>query len=280
MKQQERYKQFYKELVHRQLCNYPVAHRGILQLHESEPENSLAALKHCINEGVLFIEIDLQKTKDGVLVLMHDTTVDRMTNGTGAIANLTLEEIKSLNLYQGSGEGQVLTDEKIPTFEEALSVIKGKALANVDKGWEYRTDVYQILKEKDAFPNVLIKSDAPIEEIYQYLQETNYDIQYMHKVFSQDVEQMDDIITKLRPLALEVSFFEKDEPIVATSYIQHLQESTNVWLNALDVSKNAGLNDSLSLKKPDQGWGWLIGKSPNLIQTDFSLRFNDYKVSK
>jgi len=278
MTQQEHYKQFYNALTNRQLFNYPVAHRGILQLHETEPENSLAALRHCINEHVLFIEMDLKKTRDGELVLMHDPTVDRMTNGTGAIADLTLEEIKSLHLYTGSGDNQVLTDEKVPTFQEALSVIKGKAIVNADQGWEYRDDIFQILSEQDAFQHVVIKSDAPVAEVERYQQLTHYKVSYMHKVFNKDVAQMEDIITQLRPLALEVSFYEEDEAIIADSYIKGLQEKTNVWLNALDGSKNAGFNDSLSLSRSDkEGWRWLMNKSPNLIQTDFSTRFNSYR---
>lgn len=277
MKQHELFNTFYNELINKQLQNYPVAHRGIIRLHESTPENSLTALKHCISEGVRFMEIDLQKTKDGKLILMHDLTVDRMTNGSGAIQDMTLAEIKSLNLYEGSGKNRELTTERVPTFEEALDVLRDNAIANVDKGWEYREDVYRILKKRNDFQHVIIKSDAEIKEVHQYLQSKDYSIHYMHKVFNKDVEYIEEVLRSLRPTALEISYYDKDETIVSIPFIQRLQEKTNVWLNALDVSANAGTNDSLSLDRPDEGWGWQIGRSPNFIQTDYSILFNSYK---
>ncbi|WP_156290657.1 glycerophosphodiester phosphodiesterase family protein [Oceanobacillus salinisoli] len=277
MRQHDTFTELYNQLLNKQLQNYPVAHRGIIRLHEPIPENSLAALHHCIRQGVLFMEIDLQKTKDGELVLMHDTTVNRMTNGSGKISDMTLSEIKSLYLYEGSGKNKRTTKEKIPTFEEALDVINGKAIANVDKGWEYREEVFHMLKKKDMFQHVLIKSDKTIKEVQQFLKDTKYDIYYMHKVFNRDVENMEEILHTLCPLALEVSFFKKEDTIVSNSLIQELQQKTNVWLNALDVSSNAGVNDSLSLVDPSKGWGWLMEKSPNLNQTDYSLIFNDFK---
>ncbi len=65
--------------------------------------------------GVDWLEFDVQMTKDGALVVIHDETVDRTTNGTGAVRDLTLEEIRSLDAGQG---------EKVPTFEEVVQLAK------------------------------------------------------------------------------------------------------------------------------------------------------------
>ena len=62
------------------------------------PENSIQALKNAIYFGADLIETDVRLTKDGHVVMMHDYTVDRMTNGTGRVSELTLEEIKKLQL--------------------------------------------------------------------------------------------------------------------------------------------------------------------------------------
>ena len=72
-----------------------VAHRGDWRNH---PENSLPAFQSCIEMGVDMIEIDLQRTKDGELILMHDRTVDRCTNGKGKISEMTYDEIQRLRL--------------------------------------------------------------------------------------------------------------------------------------------------------------------------------------
>src|SRR3990170_178003 len=69
------------------------AHRGGVNL---APENTLAAYQHAFAYGVDFVEIDVRETADGVFVSMHDNTVDRITNGSGAVSALTWAEIQSL----------------------------------------------------------------------------------------------------------------------------------------------------------------------------------------
>ena len=71
-----------------------IAHRGS---PITEPENTLAAFQNAINQGEDWLEFDVQMTKDGVLVVIHDETVDCTTSGTGAVRDLTLEQIRSLD---------------------------------------------------------------------------------------------------------------------------------------------------------------------------------------
>lgn len=93
------------------------AHRGAMSTH---PENTLPALQEAVRLGAHMIEFDIQLTKDGALVLMHDATVDRTTNGKGKVSGLTLAEIKALDA--GSKMGAAFTGTRIPTFEEALAI--------------------------------------------------------------------------------------------------------------------------------------------------------------
>lgn len=93
------------------------AHRGAMSTH---PENTIPAFKEAIRLGAQMIEFDVQLTKDGALVLMHDATVDRTTNGKGKVADLTLAELKELDA--GSKLDAKFAGTRIPTFEEALAV--------------------------------------------------------------------------------------------------------------------------------------------------------------
>lgn len=93
------------------------AHRGAMSTH---PENTLPALQEAVRLGAQMIEFDIQVTKDGALVLMHDTTVDRTTDGKGKVGDLTLAEIKALDA--GAKFDKRFTGARIPTFEEALAV--------------------------------------------------------------------------------------------------------------------------------------------------------------
>lgn len=94
-----------------------VAHRGLL--HHA-PENTLANFRACL-ELRLGFEFDVEITKDGVLVCIHDGTVDRTTNGHGKVADLTLEEIRHLDA--GSWFDSKFANEKVPTINEVLQLI-------------------------------------------------------------------------------------------------------------------------------------------------------------
>lgn len=98
-----------------------VAHRGATAY---TPENTIAAFDLAVDMKADYIEIDVQRSKDGELVLIHDTTVDRTTDGTGKVGDLTLEQLRSLDA--GSWKGDQFAGEPIPTFEEILDHYHGK----------------------------------------------------------------------------------------------------------------------------------------------------------
>lgn len=90
-----------------------IGHRGVMGV---EPENTLRSFARAEREGLDGIELDLHLSKDGGLVVMHDTTVDRTTDGSGAIGDLTLTELRGLDAGQG---------ERVPVFEEVLEQVGG-----------------------------------------------------------------------------------------------------------------------------------------------------------
>jgi len=102
------------------------AHRGAMDTH---PENTLAAFHEAIRLGAQMIEFDVALSKDGKLVLMHDATVDRTTNGNGLVSQLTLEELKKLDA--GGWKNGQFKGERIPTFDEALAVMPDNMWLNV-----------------------------------------------------------------------------------------------------------------------------------------------------
>ncbi len=98
----------------------------------SIPENSISAINASVAGGVDCLEIDLQITKDGVLVVSHDAKIDAETNGSGTIANMTYAQIQQYYL-KSRRNGKVST-ERMPTFEEFLIASKGKIYLNIDYG--------------------------------------------------------------------------------------------------------------------------------------------------
>ncbi len=102
------------------------AHRGASTTH---PENTLAAFREAIRLGAHQIELDVYLTRDGSLVVIHDATVDRTTDGTGRVAAFTLAEIKKLDA--GSWKGEQFAGERVPTLTEALEIMPRNTWLNL-----------------------------------------------------------------------------------------------------------------------------------------------------
>lgn len=103
-----------------------IAHRGA---SGNYPENTLLAFEKALEIGVDEIELDLRVTKDGHLVVMHDDTVDRTTDGMGRVAGLTLAGIRKFDA--GIVFGERFRGERVPIWEEALELVQGKVRLNV-----------------------------------------------------------------------------------------------------------------------------------------------------
>ena len=102
------------------------AHRGASETH---PENTLAGLREAVRLGAQMIEFDVALTKDGKLVLMHDHTIDRTTDGKGPVSDWNLAELRKLDA--GSWKDPKFQDERVPTLEEALAIMPENIWLNV-----------------------------------------------------------------------------------------------------------------------------------------------------
>ncbi len=104
-----------------------IAHRGASGI---APENTLAAIGAALDMGVDMIDIDVRMTKDEHIVVIHDATVDRTTDGSGSVEDYTLSELKYLDA--GSWKDSKYTGEQIPTLQEVLDSIDGRAIALIE----------------------------------------------------------------------------------------------------------------------------------------------------
>jgi glycerophosphoryl diester phosphodiesterase len=128
-----------------------VAHRGMVS---GFPENTLAAYRQSISLGFSGIEIDLRATADGHIVVIHDETVDRTTNGTGDVGQMTLAEIKSLDA--GSRAGPEFADQRIPTYQEVLAALHGSGTKIVlDIKQSEKLDNERVVRLTEQFGAVL-----------------------------------------------------------------------------------------------------------------------------
>jgi glycerophosphoryl diester phosphodiesterase len=253
------------------VLNSPKTDQVLVVAHRADwrnfPENSIEAIKSAIAMNVDMVEIDIAKTSDGHLVLMHDYTLDRTTNGSGPVSRYTLDSLKKLYLKDGLG---VVTRYKIPTLEEAMLVAKGKILVNLDKCYEYFAQAVSILEKTNTLQQTVIKASKPYE-----LVKTEFG-QYLDKVIFMPIVDLrnknanqiiDSYLLNHKPIAFELVF--NDDALADNKLFEKITSNgSKIWINSLWPSLNGGHDDDTALNDIEHSYGWIVNKSAKLIQTD------------
>ena len=138
------------------------AHRGACKV---APENTLPAFEAAVRLGADGVELDVQYSSDGGLVVFHNPTLDATTNGTGRVTAHTLDELRSLDA--GSWFGPEFAGTRIPTLDEALDLLRGKALVNIELKVLYSlksslgADVVALVRRHGMADQVVLSSFNP-----------------------------------------------------------------------------------------------------------------------
>lgn len=245
-----------------------VAHRGCWK-HAAE--NAVSAIHACRRLGIEIVELDVRRTRDGVLVLMHDDMVDRTTDGTGPAEAMTLAEFKRLRLRAGAGGPDApLTDEAPPTLAEAIEAARGALLVNIDAKGPVVLDAVRTLDEQGLLDHAIIKTTAPpTDPVLQRMIHAGT-ILYMPVL---DERRLD------RPLSDEMRRFHGSSPAAYEIVFQtqeYLEEAMpgiqaqgrRLWVNTLRRDHAAGHTDARAMLDPDAHWGALARWGATIIQTD------------
>ncbi len=130
------------------------AHRGCSGV---APENTMAAFEAAIAIGADFLELDVHRTADGEIVCMHDATVDRTTDGSGAIAEMTLAQLQALDA--GSWKHRRYAGERVPRLVDVLEVIAPRIVVDIEiKDRGIAAPVVELIRAADALRRVTIVS--------------------------------------------------------------------------------------------------------------------------
>lgn len=262
------------------------AHRGgyISNGTRVHAENSLAACENSILLGADILEIDVRKTIDDHLVIMHDSTVNRTTTGSGNVSDMTLAQLRDLRLL---GPDNQPTDEPVPTLEEIMTLAKGRALINLDK-----LDIkdatlmglaMDVLHATDTVNHAIFKGGATAAEIAatraSYPDDT---IDYMPVLSNKSESETVTALTTHTPHAIELIFDNIETGMLSsTSTNTAHQTDTRIWINSLWGSLCANHHDSIALGgDPDGSWGWLVQKGATIIQTDNTPQLVTYLESR
>ncbi len=241
-----------------------VAHRGDWR---NAPENSLQAIKNCIEMGVDIVEVDVAKTSDGHLVLLHDETLDRTTTGKGLIGNMSLDSVRKLYLKDGLG---IKTKHRIPTLEEVLLLIKGKIMINLDKSYPYFRQVYELLIKTETLDHAIFKGKYPYEKVKKDLDG------YLNKIIFMPIVDLNNATSQsiietyqnqMKPVAFEFTYA-SDSLKIINSFPDIIKKGSRIWNNSLWESQNGGHDDERAVFDKEGSYGWQITHGITIIQTD------------
>jgi glycerophosphoryl diester phosphodiesterase len=138
---------------------YVIAHRG--GIVPGIPENTMPAFQKCVELGVDAIELDLRSTSDRKIIILHDASVDRTTDGSGPVNALSISEVKSLN----AGEGY-----SVPTFQEVIRLIKGKDIKLLldlkEQDTWYRQEIVNLIQKYEVSDQIIIGARSLEDVLY------------------------------------------------------------------------------------------------------------------
>lgn len=237
------------------------------------PENSAMAIESIIKMGADIMELDLKMTRDSVLVLSHDRTIDRCTTGKGKVSDYTYEELMQFNLKRAHGVKSDTTH--ILTLEQALAICKDRICVNVDQGYEFYDQVLEITERLGVTDQILIKGKRPIEVVAEHEAKYPHNMMYMPIVDIQKEKGIELFNSYLEqsvvPLAYEVCWQSEDGSF-QDACAKILAQGSKIWVNTIWASLCGGDgndDDAAYISgDPDSVYKRYLDLGVSMIQTD------------
>lgn len=237
------------------------------------PGNTITAFDIALAQGSDMIEMDLNMSADGVLIIFHPGEEEHRLGKQIHLPEMPYEEIRKLR-YQSTPFG-------IPSFDEVLERYKGKCYINVDKFWDHPKEIYHAIKRHNMLDQIVVKCD-PSEEVFRFLEEVAPDIAYLPIVKNNYRHHEELMRRNIHYVGAEFVFDTEDAELASDEMIERMHRSGKlIWANAIIFNHRhqlaAGHSDNTALSEsPDKGWGWLADRGFDIIQTDWAGMLIDY----
>ncbi|MBR4755613.1 MAG: glycerophosphodiester phosphodiesterase family protein [Bacteroidales bacterium] len=246
--------------------NNPKSDYVMVMAHRADwrnwPENSLEAIESAIDMGCDILELDVALTRDSQLVLIHDNTLDRMTTGHGPVSDYTLAELKELRLRQPHG---VVTENlRMATLKEALELCKGRALIQIDHGWDLYDEVLRDAEEVDAKEIIIMKGRTFVDrKELMYAPQLSVPKEQGYTLFGRYKE------AGIVPPCYEIVFHVLT-PEVEQFAKDIVESGSRVWVGSMWKDADGGLDDDRAALSgnPDEIYGKLVDMGCSIIMTD------------
>ena len=261
-----------------------VAHRG--SCGGNIPCNTLASYGIAVSHGADMIEVDVNKSADGTLWILHPKMEYKHLNylgteGKTSLSELTDEEIRRLRYVNYDRD---YTQFGLCTFDEVLDRFKGRCYINVDKFWENPREISDAIRAHGMENQIIVKT-SPKAELFDIIEEYAPEIQYL-PILKNDNGVHEELMRRnINYVGAEVVFNSEENYVGTTDFIEKLHSAGMlVWANAIIYNYKAqlaaGHSDDTSLTvDPDLGWGWLADRGYDIIQTDWVLAMRQYLES-
>ena len=254
------------------------AHRGDWR---NAPENSLEAVESAIRMGVDIVEIDVRKTLDGTLILMHHPTINATTTGRGLVRLSSYKRIRKKYLRSGC---RLSTQARVPTLEEVLIASKGRVMLNIDKAFDHFDEIVALAEKTGTLDQLIFKSSKRPKKVEKVLGAYKDKVLYMPIIHMSDKGEREDIeafIERIHPPMFEIIYGSDDAPEM--EWLRNtLRGSSRIWYNTLWDTSCGGHGDDRSFYEgPAAGYGYLIDTmEAGAIQTDRSALLIEYLASR
>ncbi|WP_313198289.1 glycerophosphodiester phosphodiesterase family protein [Rhizobium sp.] len=258
-----------------------VAHRGIWR---NAPENSLTAIQRAIVAGYDVVEIDIRRSADGGLFLLHDDTLERMAGLDQRPETLASSDLAVLRLRdRDGGERNAFTLERLPSLAEVFELTRGRIFLHLD------------VKDREVIPDVIALAKAmgvEHEVDFWAALKTEKDLNWIRKtILPHDALFLAKTRLNVPGAATQLALLHDLSPAVCEIYFDRLEELTAVkdltrntgmalWVNTLDSVACAGFTDTAALADPDAVWGRLIDAGISVIQTDEAAALKSYLAAR
>ncbi len=252
-------------------CHEPAPDHGL----GTTPENSRQALLRCTALGIDIMETDVRKTRDGHLVIIHDDRVDRTTDGKGAVADLSLAQLKALHLRENEGGADAaLTAETMLTLDEILLLAKDRIVLNLDVKDMIHAEVIDAVIRAGAQDRIIVKTTAGMGSpaLASIMPYDRVPFMIIPTTGDPAAADLPAVIARqargaTKPIAFELPYIPIAAlPAIATSA---RRERVRLWVNTLFDGFVVGAgSDTDALRDPDAVWGRLIRAGVSMFQTD------------
>ncbi len=246
--------------------------------------NTWVAFEAALAQGADIIELDVTKSADGVLFVFLPGEEPHHLLSPRYIHEMTADEVRKLRYinidHSPTGLG-------VSTLDDVLDQLKNRCIVNIDKFPDHPADVAAAVRRHGMQDQVFVKT-PPTEEWFKTVEEVAPDLPYMVVTRNTDDFSTRLLGRKLRYLGTEALFTNEEAQVAQTQYIEQMHRmGLKVWYNAIvcnNTSVHAGIhaaghNDDLSVSgQPDKGWGWLIDKGVDMIQTDWPGMLRQYML--